>query len=252
MENVSIEYEQCVIDTCVLAGKIMIESGSEMTRVDDTIKRIAKNAGMEDAKAYITITGIIMSGSRNIGAQVTPIEKREFDMEKIAKVNQLSRQFAAKSISIEDFHDNLVHIDDLVAKFPLWLQMLGAAMISGPLVLVFRNNLKDVIITGIVGMLGWLVYYLLSKYIRVRVLSEFVAAIVIAVLAVLVVRFGLGTKVDDVIVGSLMPLVPGIPVTNSVRDALSGNLISGPARGIEALISAGALGFGVAIVLHFM
>ncbi len=74
---------------------------------------------------------------------------------------------------------------------------------------------------------------------------------VVGALALIAVKNGIGVKADDIIIGGMMPLVPGIPLTNAVRDALSGNLISGPARGIEALISACALGFGVAIALHF-
>ncbi|GAY73296.1 threonine/serine exporter family protein [Lentilactobacillus kosonis] len=245
------EYEQRVIDTCVLAGTIMIESGSEMNRVNDTINRIAVNAGLPDVSAYVTLTGIIMSGSNGAGAKVGQIEKREFDMEKVAKVNELSRDFANHKIDIDKFNYQLKHIDDIINRFPIWLQMLGAALISGPLVVVFRNDPTDLIITGIVGMLGWSIYYFLSIYIRIRFLSEFIAAVVIAAAAIISVRLGIGSQSDDIIIGAMMPLVPGIPITNAVRDALSGNLISGPARGIEALISACALGFGVAIGLHF-
>ncbi|WP_268912604.1 threonine/serine exporter family protein [Lentilactobacillus sp. SPB1-3] len=245
------EFEQRVIDTCVLAGTIMIESGSEMNRVNDTINRIATNAGLPDVAAYVTLTGIIMSGSNGAGAKVGQIEKREFDMEKVAKVNELSRDFAQQKIDIDDFNFQLKHIDEIINRFPIWLQMLGAALISGPLVVVFRNDPQDLITTGVIGMIGWSIYYFLSIYIRIRFLSEFLAAVVIAGTAIMSVKLGLGFHSDDIIIGAMMPLVPGIPITNAVRDALSGNLISGPARGIEALISACALGFGVAIGLHF-
>ncbi|GEP24427.1 MAG: threonine/serine exporter family protein [Lentilactobacillus diolivorans] len=247
------KYDQMVLDTCILAGTIMIESGSEMTRVNDTILRIAHNAGLKDAKVYVTVTGIIMSGGvSDVGAQVGSIDKRSFDLEKVAKVNELSRSFAAKQIDIQNFYDQLIHIDDIVGTFPLWVQEIGAGIVSGTLVVVFRNNLADFWITFLVGMVGWAVLYFLNIYVQIRFLSEFLAAAAVAALAILSVQFGLGHQADDIIVGGMMPLVPGIPLTNAVRDALSGNLISGPARGIEALISACALGFGVAIALHFM
>ncbi len=253
MSETQRQYDQLVLDTCILAGTIMIESGSEMTRVNDTILRIARNAGLANARVYATVTGIIMSGGvPDVGAQVGSIDKRSFDLEKVAKVNELSRKFAAKEIDIDNFYDQLKHIDDLVGTFPLWLQEIGAGVVSASLIVVFRNNLHDFWITGLVGMIGWAVLYFLNIYVRIRFLSEFLAAVTVATLAILLVRAGLGTQADDIIVGGMMPLVPGIPLTNAVRDALSGNLISGPARGIEALISACALGFGVAIALHFV
>ncbi|EHL95418.1 hypothetical protein HMPREF9103_02991 [Lentilactobacillus parafarraginis F0439] len=247
------KYDQRVLDTCILAGTIMIESGSEMTRVNDTIMRIARNAGLKNATVYVTVTGIIMSGGvQEIGAQVGAIDKRSFDLEKVAKVNELSRAFAAKKITINDFYDQLVHIDEIVGTFPLWVQEIGAGLVSGGLVVVFRNNISDALISCLIGMAGWAVLYFLNIYVQIRFLSEFMAAATVAALAILAVQYGLGHQADDIIVGGMMPLVPGIPLTNAVRDALSGNLISGPARGIEALISACALGFGVAIALHFM
>lgn len=247
------QYDQLVLDTCILAGTIMIESGSEMTRVNNTILRIAHNAGLAKARVYVTVTGIIMSGGvADVGAQVGAIDKRSFDLEKVAKVNELSRRFEAKQIDMTDFYDQLVHIDDIVGTFPLWVQEIGAGLVSGALIVVFRNNLADFWITCLVGMVGWAILYFLNIYVQIRFLSEFLAAAGVAALAILSVQLGLGSRADDIIVGAMMPLVPGIPLTNAVRDALSGNLISGPARGIEALISACALGFGVAIALHFM
>ena len=73
-----------------------------------------------------------------------------------------------------------------------------------------------------------------------------------AFLSVLAVRNNLGISVGMIIIGSVMPLVPGVPITNSVRDVLAGHLLSGLARGTEALLSASAIALGIAMVLRFM
>ena len=75
---------------------------------------------------------------------------------------------------------------------------------------------------------------------------------IIGVLSVLAVRNNLGISVGMIIIGSVMPLVPGVPITNSVRDVLAGHLLSGLARGTEALLSASAIALGIAMVLRFM
>ena len=43
----------------------------------------------------------------------------------------------------------------------------------------------------------------------------------------------------------------GVPLTNAARDLVSGNLISGPTRGIEAILTAVSIGSAIVIVLHF-
>jgi len=246
------ERDQLILHTALTAGRIMIENGSEIERVEDTMTRIATNAGARTSQLFVMITGILMAINGEVGAQIQPVKRRTFDLEKIAVVNDLSRQFAAKNIDLQQFSDRLDHLDSTSKYFPFWLQLLAAAMVSGPLEVVFRHNLPDFWITCVVGMVGWLVYYVLSKYICIRFLSEFAASAVIGVLAVISHHYGLGNNVDDIIIGSVMPLVPGVPITNSVRDILAGNLVSGPARGIEALVSAAAIGFGIAMVLQFV
>ena len=51
------------------------------------------------------------------------------------------------------------------------------------------------------------------------------------------------------ITGAIMPLVPGVAITNAVRDTISGDLISGSARLIEAFLTAVAIAVGVGFVM---
>lgn len=246
------DHDQLILHTALTAGRIMIENGSEIERVEDTMTRIATNAGARTSQLFVMITGILMAINGEVGAQIEPVKRRTFDLEKIAVVNSLSRAFADHQISLQEFSNQLDHLDSVSKYFPFWLQLLAAALVSGPLEVVFRHNLPDFWITCVVGMLGWWVYYALNKYVRIRFLSEFSAAVAIGLLAVLSHHWGFGNNVDDIIIGSVMPLVPGVPITNSVRDILAGNLVSGPARGVEALVSAAAIGFGIAMVLQFL
>ncbi len=49
-----------------------------------------------------------------------------------------------------------------------------------------------------------------------------------------------------------MTLVPGVALTNGIRDLISGELIAGSAKMMEALFIAIALAFGVGIVLQIV
>ena len=82
--------DELIIATCLKAGKIMVENGSEISRVDDTMSRIAQNAGVVQANTYVTITGVMMSIQGRNATQIASITKRTIDLEKVAQVNQLS------------------------------------------------------------------------------------------------------------------------------------------------------------------
>ena len=82
-------------------------------------------------------------------------------------------------------------------------------------------------------------------------MGEFVSSLLIGVLAILTTKLGWTSNLNDIIIGSVMPLVPGVPLTNAARDLVSGNLISGPTRALEAIITAMAIGCAIVIVLRY-
>ena len=94
---------------------------------------------------------------------------------------------------------------------------------------IFCNNFYDIGVTSIIGAVGFAIYYVINKYLNIKFISEFVASLLIGIMAVITVRLGMGHSVDNII-GAVMPLVPGVPLTNAVRDILNGHFVSGPAR----------------------
>ena len=49
-----------------------------------------------------------------------------------------------------------------------------------------------------------------------------------------------------------MTLVPGVAITNSMRDVIAGDLMAGMVRGLEALLVALALALGTGVALVVM
>ena len=101
------------------------------------------------------------------------------------------------------------------------------------------------------GGVGYLVIVMMHQLTHVKFFSEFTAALVVGLLAILAVMLGYGVHLDKIIIGSVMPLVPGVAITNAVRDLMAGHFTAGMAKGAEALITAFAIGSGVAVVLSF-
>ncbi len=54
----------------------------------------------------------------------------------------------------------------------------------------------------------------------------------------------IGIKLDTIIIGGIMLLVPGLAITNAMRDMMSGDLVSGTARAIEAFLISVAIAAG--------
>lgn len=242
-----------LLETCLLAGKIMIEGGSEMYRVEDTMTRIAHNGGESDAVVFTTPTGIFVGVQSEPLAKLTPIQKRTIDMEKVTRVNKLSRQYAAGGLTLEQLHQDLIQIDHNTPIFPVWLQIIGAAICSMTLMIIFAQvyDWYDMPLAALAGALGYGVNVWVDRITNLSFISELTGAFVVGVSAWLGVRLGLGHSLDNIIIGAVMPLVPGVAITNAIRDMLAGHLLSGMARGMEAILSAAAIGVGIAVIFRF-
>ena len=65
------------------------------------------------------------------------------------------------------------------------------------------------------------------------------------------VKIGIGIHPDKIMIGNIMLVIPGIQLTNSLRDMINGDMISGLLNMSEALLKAIAVAMGFAIILIF-
>lgn len=81
-------------------------------------------------------------------------------------------------------------------------------------------------------------------------INNFIGAFLASLFSYIFVKLGIGQNLDKIIIGSIMYLVPGVAITNAIRDTMSGDFISGSSRGIEAIFSALAIALGVGVILN--
>ena len=248
-------FYQDLLDTCLTAGELMIEGGSEMYRVEDTMLRIAKSAGEPDPRVFVVPTGVFMSLDHGNYCQSILVHERNINLELVDRINSLSRAFADKKITLQEVKrevDKIAHGG--FPTFPLWLQTIGAAVLSATLMVMFMNNYDwvDFPAAAFVGAIGFLSFYYFKRFTNVKFLAELVAAMVMTVIAAGLVHLFPKMIIDNILTGALMPLVPGLALTNALRDLFKGDILSGMVKICEALLTAFALGGGVGIVLKFL
>ncbi|MDP4163753.1 MAG: threonine/serine exporter family protein [Bacillota bacterium] len=243
-----------VMEVCLLAGKIMLQSGAETYRVEDTMMRIASFFGIRQSHSYVTPTGIIFSaeGNEPTKTKLIRISERSTDLKKVTMVNSISRKISNGELGLEDALLQLKEIDLLNVTFPFSVQVAAAALSSGCFLIMFNGTWHDFfpsIVSGGIGFLGFVYFH---RLVPIKFFSEFLASFIIGILTLLFVKTGWGHELDKIIIGSVMPLVPGLLITNAVRDLMAGHLVSGLSKGAEAFLTAFAIGSGIAVVLSFL
>lgn len=239
-----------LLNTCLLAGKIMTESNAEMYRVEDTMSRIASASGNYRLVSYVTQTGLFIGFDRTSTIRMEQITNRTINLERVVKVNNLSRKYVANELTLEELYSALQEVEKDRRMFPVWLQIISAAIISGTIMILFGGELKDLPITLSIGGVGYIVYLCSLLFFRIKFLAEFLSSLIIGIAAILSVRLGIGLNQDLIIIGCVMPLVPGVQITNAIRDLLAGHYVSGVSRGAEAMMTAAMIGFAIAFIFQ--
>jgi len=237
-----------VIAICLLAGKIMLQSGGETYRVEDTMKRMAAALGLPHSHSYVVPTGIFFSVDATEPAKLIRISERTTDLDKVSEVNAVSRRIGQGELSVQEAHDLLLQIEGKPSSYSARVKLLAAALSSGCFTIMFGGGWDDFLPAVICGGIGYSAVIVFHRLVLVKFFAELSAAFVIGLLAFLLVAIGAGHERDKIIIGSVMPLVPGLLITNAVRDLMAGHLVSGLSKGAEAFLTAFAIGTGIAVV----
>lgn len=232
-----------ILTLATQTGKALLESGAETYRVEDTICRICRSLHMEEAESICLPTGIYVTAMMDGKSytKIARITQRSTNLHKVDQLNQLSRD--ASSLNELQFENKLNEILN-EAPYSNKTELFFAGLSAFGFVLVFGGVLSDAIVAFFIGIL---VHALQKKLSALQMNSFFSVAIAAATLTVLTLfatLLQLVVSTDSVIIGTIMLLVPGLAITNAVRDSIAGDLISGLARAAEALLIAVAVALG--------
>ena len=117
------------------------------------------------------------------------------------------------------------------------------------LMLLFGGVLSDSIFTFFLGSMGYFISeYVFMRY-RIKFINDLIASIFLAIFATALFSSGLISNLDNVIMGCIMPLVPGVALTSAMRDLFEGQLITGLIRMVEAILISFVIGIGIALII---
>ncbi len=233
-------------------GKSLLENGAEISRVQETMERIAKAYSVEDFSAYVLTNAIFVSGiefGETKSTEMKHIKSTRIHIGRISALNQLSREIAGGAVSIENAFERLDKINAMpftsliVAMFACAVGSMAFAYLTG-------GSIIDSAAAFVCGFFLEAILHLLEKYKTSKFLLNIVASAAAALLASLFVMIGFGDDSSKIIIGSIIRLVPGVALTNSIRDFFNGDYLSGSIRMIDALLIGGCIGVGVGTVMR--
>ena len=239
-----------LLKVSTLAGKIILESGAETYRVEETITRICIAFGAHSADSFVIPTGIIVTATFNdeVATIVKRIKSRGVDLNKIDRINDLSRKIQDSNMNIDEFNDELLDISNGDRYSPL-ITLICSGISAGCFAIMFGGTFKDFIAATLIGIFIKIVAIICQKLNINEFFINSLCGGLCAFLAIIFIKLNIGTNLDKTIIGSIMLLVPGLTITNAIRDTIAGDFLSGITKAAEAFLVAVSIAVGTGAIL---
>lgn len=250
------EKQKKILILALYAGELLMKNGAEVSRVQDTVTRIVKACGIQYVESFAVPTGIFISIDNGDSDDDTytflkQIKSTTTNLNKIAKLNSFSREFVSTDMTIDEGMAILKAIED-EKPYPFPFRLIGAGVGAGAFSLLIGANILEALAAFVIGMISFCLAVLMNSYNANFFIKNVCCSALSGLLAMaLSVASPLAPLVTykPIVVGVLMLFVPGVAITNCIRDLLDGQLISGESRISEVILTAVSLAAGAGIVI---
>lgn len=238
-----------VLALAVELADVMLRNGGEIYRIEDTVIHILKAYNVESFDVYVLSNGIFASANEDKDdacSMIRHVPLGSVNLAKIAYLNQLARDLCTHNCTINEGWERIKEAKNL-PSYSNSIQTFFCGLGSACYAFIFGGGLLDFGFAFFIGLLEQIVLIYLANHKFSRFLRNVFASMFVSACSILVLQTGLPVLQDKIIIGAIMPLVPGITFTTSIRDFHNGDYLSGTIHLIDALLTALCIAVGIII-----
>ena len=109
---------------------------------------------------------------------------------------------------------------------------------------MFQGSLLDAFFAALISVVIFLVERVFTYFSINGMFYNFISSLFAGVLAYHISNFNIGAQLDKIMIGNIMLLIPGLMLTNAIKDMMNGDTMAGFLRFCEALLTALAIALG--------
>ena len=238
-----------------LAGKIIMENGGETYRAEETVNRMGNGFDLQEVDSFAVPSGLFISYRGEDGKPVTSVRRvrrHDRNLTRVNETNQVSRQVAAGETDCCRALHRLREIESLPGDFSGGWFLPAAFLCAAGFAAMFGANLPSMGCAGIVAAAVQVAEAFLRRFrtrgLAASVIGGMLTTLIPQILALLLPVL----QTELVIAGAIMPLVPGLAMTNAVQDTMCGDMLSGLSHGAQAILSAFLIAGGGLLAISIM
>lgn len=247
-QNPDYEQRRRIMDMTMAAGKLLLENGAEVFRVEQTMTIMARSYHLREFDVYVLTNGIFASAGTAEISEVRNVPNRSVHLGRVAAVNALSREIAAGTVPLAEAEARLADIQRMPVASDR-AQVLASAFGSACFAILFGGGAVDSLVALAAGAALGAFLIVCNRRSVYGMMQRMAGAALLTVICLLVSAAAAGAQPSCSIIGTLMVLTPGVAFTMGIRDFVKGDYLSGTIRMIDALLVAASIACGTGFVM---
>ena len=235
-------------------GNAILSNGGEVFRAEQAMEYAARALRLEAFNAYVIANGIfsnVVIDGRFYSSRICHVPLAPTILCRVDALNDLSRKIAAGKCGPYEMRMRLEQIEQMKVIENRG-KVLAAGIGSAGFCYLFQGSLRDTAAAFVTGVLLYLfLLYAAPRFSSSRMMQTIMTSSVLALCCCFLCWIGLGESLDHVMIGAVFTLAPGVPLTNSIRNFLENDYLSGLIRFVDAFLTAGCIAIGVGVALRF-
>ena len=227
-------------------GSLLIESGAEIYRVEESISRMLKAYEVRAVEVFALPTMLMVTIETPKEISLTKTKRtflKDANFDKIARLNNLVR----------DISENAPHLDVLAYAVSVIkedkgynksIRILANAFVAGFFSLLIGSTLLSGLTAGGIVIFSQLISNEMEKFHANSFFTTIVSSFLHTTLAAVAVNYFPNLDIDYIIIGTLVTILPGLTFTTAIRDLITRDLLAGLLALMESLLVATSIAIG--------
>ncbi len=243
-----------LLDCAVMLGYKLAISGAETYRIEESISKILQ-AYEINAEVFAIPNCIFVGITTQAGTSISRVKRIPFhgtDLHRVEKYSNLSRRICTEKPDPEQLHTWIEETERSARQYRFPVLLLANFLVAFGFAFLFGGALIDAVCAGICALAVGFTTRAMEKLHANLFFNTLLCAALLALCAYLLSIAGIAKNSDTVIIGALMLLVPGLLITNAMRDIIFGDITSGTNRIVQTLLVAAAIICGTGIAWNII
>ena len=207
-----------VLDLAMNMGRVLLKNGAEIFRVEETIEHVCRRFHIKDVESFVMSNGIFMTArdeTQEVYAKVKHIPISGFHLGIVTEVNDLSREISAGKVGLEEAKERLCRIEAMPPKRGRF-RVFAAGIGSGCFCYLLQANLWESMLAVVIGCLLYIFVIFAENHRLSKIIIHIVGGGLITIMALFALQmpWPFPVRIDKLIIGSILPLVPGLAFVN--------------------------------------